>query len=108
MREYQDVLDDAAFGAATPVTPTRINLTEPASRWTAARREAAFYTYSTDYLIALDHAMIVDVEATTPVSQAQVTTQRRMIERTQHRFGIRRSGSLRHSPQSGTQSGLAG
>ncbi len=32
--------------------------------------------------------MIVDVEATTSVRQAEVTAQRRMIERTQHRFGI--------------------
>jgi len=32
--------------------------------------------------------VIVDVEATTSVRQAEVTAQRRMIERTQHRFGI--------------------
>jgi len=88
VREYLDVLDDAAFGGATPVTPKRINLTDPASRWTAATREAAFYSYSTNYLIDLDHAVIVDVEATTSVRQAEVTAQRRMIERTQERFGI--------------------
>jgi transposase len=86
--EYLAVLDDAAFGGATPVTPKRINLTDPASRWTAASREAAFYAYSTNYLIDLDHAVIVDVEATTSVRQAEVTAQRRMIERTQDRFGI--------------------
>ena len=73
VREYLEVLDDAAFGGATPVTPKRINLTDPASRWTAATREAAFYSYSTNYLIDLDHAVIVDVEATTSVRQAEVT-----------------------------------
>ncbi len=88
VREYLEVLDDAAFGAATPVTPKRIALTDPASRWTAATREAAFYAYSTNYLIDLDHAVIVDVEATTSVRQAEVTAQRRMIDRTQERFGI--------------------
>ena len=88
VREYLEVLDDAAFGGATPVTPKRINLTDPASRWTAATREAAFYSNSTNYLIDLDHAVIVDVEATTSVRQAEVTAQRRMIERTQERFGI--------------------
>lgn len=82
------MLDDAAFGGATPVQPKRINLTDPASRWTAATREAAFYSYSTNYLIDLDHAVIVDVEATTSVRQAEVTAQRRMIERTQERFGL--------------------
>ena len=86
--EYLEVLDDAAFGGATPVEPKRINLTDPAARWTAATREAAFYSYSTNYLIDLDHAVIVDVEATTSVRQAEVTAQRRMIERTQERFGL--------------------
>jgi transposase len=89
VREYLDVLDDAAFGGATLVLPKRIALTDPASRWTAATRERAFYAYSTNYLIDLDHAVIVDVEATTSVRQAEVTAQRRMIERTQDRFGIR-------------------
>jgi transposase len=86
--EYFDVLDDAAFGGSTPVTPKRINLTDPASRWTAATRGSAFYAYSTNYLIDLDHAVIVDVEATTAIRQAEVTAQRRMIERTQERFGL--------------------
>lgn len=86
--EYLEVLDDAAFGGATPVEPKRINLTDPAARWTAATREAAFYSYSTNYLIDLDHAVIVDVEATTSVRQAEVFAQRRMIERTQECFGL--------------------
>ena len=86
--EYLEVLDDAAFGGATPVEPKRVSLTDPAARWTAATRDAAFYSYSTNYLIDLDHAVIVDVEATTSVRQAEVLAQRRMIERTQERFGL--------------------
>lgn len=39
-------------------------------------------------MIDLDHAVIVDVEATTAVRQAEVTAQRRMIERTRERFGL--------------------
>lgn len=70
------MLDDAAVGGATPVTPKRIAITDPRSRWTAPTREAAFYSYSTNYLIDLDHAVIVDVEATTPVLQAEVDPQR--------------------------------
>ncbi len=86
--EYLEVLDDAAFGGATPVEPKRVSLTDPAARWTAATRDAAFYSYSSNYLIDLDHAVIVDVEATTSVRQAEVLAQRRMIERTQERFGL--------------------
>ena len=33
----------------------------------------AFFAYSTNYLIDLDHAVIVDVEATTAIRQAEVT-----------------------------------
>ena len=50
--------------------------------------ERAFFAYSTNYLIDLEHAVIVDVEATTSVRQAEVTAARRMIERTQARFGL--------------------
>lgn len=88
VREYLAVLDDAAFGAATPVAPKQLAVADPAARWTAASRERAFFAYSTNYLINLDHAVIVDVEATTAVRQAEVTAQRRMIERTHERFGL--------------------
>jgi len=82
------VLDDAAFGGATLVVPKQLAAADPAAHWTAATRERAFFAYSTNYLIDLEHAVIVDVEATTSVRQAEVTAQRRMIERTQDRFGL--------------------
>ena len=77
------MLDDAAFGAATPVTPKFISSADPASRWTAANGGLAFFAYSDNYLIDLKHAVIMDVEATTAVRQAEVTAVKRMIERTQ-------------------------
>jgi len=82
------VLDDAAFGAATPVVPKFISHADPASRWTGANGGLAFFAYCTNYLIDLKCAVIVDVEATTAVRQAEVTAQRRMIDRTQERFGL--------------------
>src|SRR6202012_5287073 len=87
VREYLAVLDDAAFGAATPVAPKFISPADPAARWTAASGGLAFFAYCTNYLIDLKHAVIMDVEATTAVRQAEVTAQRIMIERTQERFG---------------------
>ena len=60
--EYLAVLDDAAFGAATPVTPKFISPVDPAARWTAANKGPAFFAYATNYLIDLEHAVIVDVE----------------------------------------------
>lgn len=79
--EYLAVLDDAAFGGATPVTPKFISPADPASRWTGANKGLAFFAYATNYLIDLDHAIIVDVEPSTAVRQAEVTAARTMIER---------------------------
>src|SRR5919112_1758595 len=62
VEEYLAALDDAAFGAATPVTPKFISPADPAARWTGATGGLAFFAYATNYLIDLDHAVIVDVE----------------------------------------------
>jgi transposase len=86
--EYLAVLDDAAFGGATPVTPKFISPVDPAARWTGANKGPAFFAYATNYLIDLDHAVIVDVEASTAVRQAEVTAARTMIERVQDRHGL--------------------
>ncbi len=51
--EYLAVLDDAAFGAATPVEPKLISPTDPAARWTAANGGPAVYAYADTYLIDL-------------------------------------------------------
>src|SRR5436190_11386370 len=88
VREYLAVLDDAAFGAATPVVPKFISHADPAARWTGANGGLAFFAYCTNYLIDPKCAVIVDVEATTAVRQAEVTAQRRMIDRTQEHFGL--------------------
>jgi transposase len=88
VREYLAVLDDAAFGAATPVVPKFVSPVDPAARWTGANGGLAFFAYCTNYLIDLKCAVIVDVEATTAVRQAEVTAQQRMIDRTQQRFGL--------------------
>ena len=88
VQEYLAVLDDAAFGAATEVTPKFLSPADPAARWTGAHGGQAFFAYATNYLIDLDHAVIVDVEATTAIRQAEVTAARRMIDRTTDRFGL--------------------
>lgn len=86
--EYLAVLDDAAFGAATPVTPKFISPVDPAARWTAATKGPAFFAYATNYLIDLKHAVIVDVEASTAVRPAELTAARTMIERVQDRHDL--------------------
>jgi transposase len=88
INEYLAVLDDAAFGGASPVVPKFISPADPASRWTGANKGLAFFAYSTNYLIDLDHAVIVDVEATTAIRQAEVGAARTMIERVKERYDL--------------------
>jgi IS5 family transposase len=75
------VLDDAAFGAATEVTPKFVSPSDPAARWTGAHGGQAFFAYSTNYLIDTENAIIVDVEATTAIRQAEVLAAKRMLAR---------------------------
>jgi transposase len=86
--EYLAVLDDAAFGAATEVTPKFISPADPAARWTGAHGGQAFFAYCANYLVDLAHGIVVDVEATTAIRQAEVTAAKRMIERTMDRFDL--------------------
>jgi len=86
--EYLAVLDDAAFGAATEVTPKFVSPADPAARWTGAHGGQAFFAYSTNYLVDADNAIIVDVEATTAIRQAEVLAAKRMIERSMERFDL--------------------
>src|SRR5437870_4086924 len=88
VQEYLAVLDDAAFGAATEVTPKFVSPADPAARWTGAHGGQAFFAYSTNYLIDTDNAIIVDVEATTAIRQAEVLAAKRMIERSMERFDL--------------------
>src|SRR6476619_5240852 len=88
VQEYLAVLDDAAFGAATEVTPKFISPADPAARWTGAHGGQAFFAYSTNYLIDTDNAIIMDVEATTAIRQAEVLAAKRMIGRTMESLAL--------------------
>jgi hypothetical protein len=82
------VLDYAAFGGATPVEPKFVSPTDPAARRTAASGGPAVYPYADNYLIDLKHAVVMDVEASTAVRQAEVTVAKTMIERTADRLEV--------------------
>ena len=78
----------AAFGAATPAEPKFVSHADPASQWTAAQKGPAVFTYSDNYLIDTDNAVILDVEATRSIRQAEVGASRTMIDRVERRFGL--------------------
>jgi Transposase DDE domain len=54
----------------------------------SAHRGPAFFAYSANYLVDADHAIIVDVEATTAIRQAEILAAKRMIERSLEHFDL--------------------
>jgi len=88
-KEYLATLDDAAFGAASDVTPKFVSPSDPAAQWTGAMRGAAFFAYADNYLIDVKFGVIMDVEASRAIRQAEVGASKTMIERTEERFDIK-------------------
>src|SRR5471030_2732671 len=88
VREYLDTLDKAAWGAASQTVPKFISPSDPAAQWTGAHKGHAFFAYADNYLIDLKAAIIVDVEATRAIRQAEVGAARTMIERTEDCLGL--------------------
>src|SRR5881628_2874939 len=89
VKEYLATLDDPAYGAASEVTPKFVSPSDPAAQWTGALRNAAFFAYANTYPIDVKFGIIMDVEATRAIRQAEVGASRTMIERTEACFGIK-------------------
>ena len=89
VKEYLATLDDAAFGAASDVTPKFVSPSDPAAQWTGAMRGPAFFAYADNYLIDVKFGVIMDVEASRAIRQAEVGAAKTMIERTKECFDIK-------------------
>jgi transposase len=89
VKEYLATLDDAAFGAASEVTPKFVSPSDPAAQWTGAMRGPAFFAYADNYLVDVKFGVIVDVEATRAIRQAEVGAAKTMIDRTEQRLGLK-------------------
>jgi transposase len=89
VQEYLATLDATAFGAASDVTPKFVSRSDPAAQWTAAQRGPAFFAYSDNYLIDVKAGVIMDVEASRAIRQAEVGAEQTMIERTEQCFDIK-------------------
>ena len=72
-------------------------------------RGPAFFAYSDNYLIDVKVGIIMDVEASRSVRQAEVGASQTMVERTQERFAIKPDGSRAIPPtvQGPTSTGLS-
>ena len=84
-----DTLDEAAWGRSQrdgtgSSSPGRIR----PHNGPGAHKGHAFFAYANNYLIDLKAAIIVDVEATRAIRQAEVGAARTMIERTEERLEL--------------------
>ena len=69
--------------------PKVISLSDPASAWTAKANKRVQFGYGLNYLIDVEHAIIVDVEATPARTYDEVASTRTMIERTEQRLDLK-------------------
>src|SRR5262245_24954986 len=72
VQDYLANLDAPAWGAATDVVPKFVAPSDPAAQWTGALRNAAFFAYADNYLIDVKFGIIMDVEASRAIRQAEV------------------------------------
>src|SRR5215203_1043783 len=89
VKEYLATLDDRAWGAVSEVVPKFVSPSDPAAQWTGAHKGPAFFAYADNYLIDVRFGIIMDVEASRAVRQAEVGAARTMLERTEERFGLK-------------------
>jgi IS5 family transposase len=86
--EFLAGLDDEHPNAdRTP--PKVISPTDPCSAWTAKANKRVQFGYGLNYLIDIENAVIVDVEATPARTYDEVKATRTMIERTDRRLGLK-------------------
>src|SRR5205085_6095975 len=89
VKEYLATLDDTAWGAASDVVPKFVSPSDPAAQWTGAMRGPAFFAYADNYLVDVKFGVIVDVQASRAIRQAEVGAAKTMIERTEQRFDLK-------------------
>ena len=89
VQDYLANLDNPAWGAASDVVPKFVAPADPAAQWTGALRNAAFFAYADNYLIDVKFGIIMDVEASRAIRQAEVGASQTMIERTEVTFGLK-------------------
>ena len=84
----------AALEAETEPNPDRkapkvISPSDPCSAWTAKANKRVRFGYGLNYLIDIEHAIIVDVEPTPARTYDEVEATKTMLERTERCFGMK-------------------
>ena len=86
--EFLAGLEDEDSGANRNL-PKVIAPVDPCSAWTAKANKRVQFGYGLNYLIDIEHAVIVDVEATPARTYDEVAATKPMLERTEKIFGLK-------------------
>jgi transposase len=89
VREYLTALEGENLPINPKQKPRAISPTDPAAAWTTRGRHKVMFGYSLNYLIDMENAVVMDVEATPTRISKEVGATRTMIERAQDRFGLK-------------------
>ncbi|MCH7776476.1 MAG: transposase [Gemmatimonadetes bacterium] len=69
--------------------PKALSPTDPAAAWTTRGRHKVMFGYSLNYLIDMENAVILDVEATPTRISKEVDATETMMERVEERFALK-------------------
>jgi transposase len=86
--EFLSALDDEDPNANRKL-PKVISPVDPCSGWTAKANKRVQFGYGLNYLIDIENAVIVDVEATPARTYDEVAATKTMIKRTGERLGLK-------------------
>jgi len=87
--EYLAALDETAEPNRDRKAPKVISPSDPSSAWTAKANKRVQFGYGLNYLIDIDEAVIVDVEATPARTYDEVEATKTMIDRTEQCFDLK-------------------
>jgi len=89
IKEYLEAIESENAPINPERKPKAMSPTDPIAAWTTRGRNKVMFGYSMNYLIDMENAVILDVEATPTRISKEIEVTRAMIERTEDRFGLK-------------------
>jgi transposase len=89
IQEYITALESENTPINPHQKPKAMSPSDPTAAWTSRGRNKVMFGYSLNYLIDMESAVIIDVEATPTRVSKEVEATETMIERTERRFDLK-------------------
>jgi transposase len=89
VREYLVALESENAPTNPERAPKAMSPADPSAAWTTRGRHKVMFGYSLNYLIDMENAVILDVEATPTRISKEVDATETMIERVEERFALK-------------------